>query len=302
MYLDYYRKLLGRVPKFLVKYLEVPCLKRLKGIGYFCGMDYASKDVYLFREYITRYDHSLTVALLTYKLTHNKKATIAGLFHDVATPCFSHVIDYMNKDFSKQESTEEYTEDILRNDSFLLECLEKDKINIDDIIDFKKYSVVDCSRPMLCVDRIDGIILTGISWCKNLDLDNIKEIVQSLEVYKNEYGNLEVGFNKRDVCNFTLSVNKAIDELCHSNHDNYMMCLLGDITKLGLDNKLFTYQELYYKNEDELFEILNSSGNLEIKELLDKFYNIKMKDIPQTIIPDVKRRLIKPLVMGVRIK
>ena len=101
-------------PEFLNKYLNVPCLKRLKKICYFCGMDYASKHIYNFKEKITRYDHSLTVALLTWKCTRDKKATLAGLFHDIATPCFSHVIDYMNKDYANQESTEENTEKILK--------------------------------------------------------------------------------------------------------------------------------------------------------------------------------------------
>lgn len=42
---NYYIKLLGYpdVPEFLKKYLTVPSLVRLKGIGYFCGMDYASR-------------------------------------------------------------------------------------------------------------------------------------------------------------------------------------------------------------------------------------------------------------------
>ncbi|MEG1146921.1 MAG: hypothetical protein RSE21_05775, partial [Bacilli bacterium] len=43
------------IPKFLPKYLNVPSLIRLKYIGYFCGMDYASKDVYNFKEKILRY-------------------------------------------------------------------------------------------------------------------------------------------------------------------------------------------------------------------------------------------------------
>ena len=132
-----------KIPRFLNKYLEVPCLERLKNICYFCGMDYASKEVYDFREVISRYDHSLTVALLTWKFTHDKKATIAGLFHDVATPCFAHVIDYMNKDYAKQESTEEYTEEIIKNDKELRRCLRIDKLKYSDICDFKEFSIVD---------------------------------------------------------------------------------------------------------------------------------------------------------------
>ena len=50
-------------PDFLDKYLNTPSLLRLKNVGYFCGMDYASKEIYSFDEYISRYDHSLTVAL-----------------------------------------------------------------------------------------------------------------------------------------------------------------------------------------------------------------------------------------------
>lgn len=75
-------------PEFMDKYLEVPSLLRLKKVGYFCGMDYASKDIYSFLEYVSRYDHSLTVALLTYRYTKDKNATIAALFHDIATPLF----------------------------------------------------------------------------------------------------------------------------------------------------------------------------------------------------------------------
>ena len=75
MYLSFYMNLLGynEMPYFLKKYLKSPILLRLKKVGYFCGMDYASKDIYDFREYISRYDHSITVALLTYRFTRVRK-------------------------------------------------------------------------------------------------------------------------------------------------------------------------------------------------------------------------------------
>ena len=123
MYLDYYLKQLGEIPPFLDKYLKSPSLLRLKGIGYFCGMDYASKEVYPFEEKITRFAHSLTTSLIVWRLTHDEKMTLAGLIHDVATPCFSHVIDYMNQDFEKQESTEAETEKLLYQDTYLKNCL-----------------------------------------------------------------------------------------------------------------------------------------------------------------------------------
>lgn len=46
MYIDYIKQLgYPNIPAFLKKYLKVPALLRLKNIGYFCGMDYASKDI-----------------------------------------------------------------------------------------------------------------------------------------------------------------------------------------------------------------------------------------------------------------
>ena len=51
MLLNYYLELLGiqEMPEFLKKYLKIPSLTRLKKIGYFCGMDYASKNIYSFK-------------------------------------------------------------------------------------------------------------------------------------------------------------------------------------------------------------------------------------------------------------
>lgn len=304
MLLQYYLEKLDneKLPDFLKKYLNCPALVRLKKVGYFCGMDYASKDIYDFSEYISRYDHSLTVALLTYKLTKNKEATISGLFHDIATPCFSHVIDYMNEDFEKQESTEEYTEEILRHDKYLEKCLADDKIRIDDVINFKKYPIVDNDRPKLCADRLDGVILTGIGWTKNITKEDIVNIVDDITIYKNEFSEEEIGFRNFEVAKKVLQVSESIDIYCHSNEDNYMMQLLAKITKMAIDKKYISYDDLYIYNEEDLFKIFKRKRNKEFKELLFKFKNIKMNDIPDTKLDNVKIRDLNPIVNGERMK
>ena len=303
MYLQYYLEELGysNLPSFLIKYLETPSLLRLKKVGYFCGMDYASKYIYNFREYISRYDHSLTVSLIVYKLTKNKVATLAGLFHDIATPCFSHVIDYMNEDYEKQESTEEYTEDILRKDRYLQKCLEKDNINIDDIINFKRYTIVDNDRPKVCADRIDGVILTGIGWTKNISKEDITRIVQDMHIYINESNEEEIGFKSVSVAEKVLEVSKSIDIYCHSQEDNYMMQLLAQITKLAINKKYILYDELYSYNEDELFTIFKEKNDEELKLLILKFENLKKEEITDIELPKVKIRKLNPIISGTRI-
>ena len=304
MLFNYYLNKLNyqNIPIFLKKYLKCSSLKRLKKVGYFCGMDYASKDVYDFKEYISRFDHSLSTCLLTYKLTHNKTMSIAALFHDIATPCFSHVIDYMNGDYSKQESTEEYTEYIIKNDKYLLKCLKEDNINILDIINFKKYSIVDNQRPKLCVDRLDGIILPGIAWTKSIKQNDIDIILDNLIIYKNENNEDEIGFKDINIAKKVLKISNDIDILCHSNEDNYMMSLLASITKYIIDNNYLKYEDLYFFEEDKLFNLFKSINDFYFNDLLNKFMNVKKEDIPLTKLDNVKIRDLNPLVNNIRLK
>ena len=301
---NYYLSLLkeDNNPAFLDKYLDCPSIKRLKNIGYFCGMDYASKSIYDFGEYISRFDHSLDVALLTYKYTKDKKATLAGLFHDIATPCFSHVIDYMNKDYANQESTEELTEIIIKSDKKLLNNLKEDNIDVDDVINFKKYSIVDNNRPKLCADRLDGVILTGLFWTKNINLNDINDILNHLIVLKNEENELELGFDNYLVANKVSDVSDKIDEYCHSNEDNYMMELLAYLTKYALDNNYINYEDLYILDENNVHNIFNKIKDIEFLNNYDLFKNIKIEDVPIQEMPYVKKRDLNLLVNGKRLK
>ena len=301
--LDYYKELLDvEHVDFIKKYLEVPSLKRIKEVGYFCGMDYASKEIYDFKEYVTRFDHSLTTALLTYKITKNKTYSLAALFHDVGSPCFSHVIDYMNKDYKNQESTEEYNEKIIRNDKKLKKLLKEDNIDIEDIIDFKKYSIVDNNRPKLCADRLDGIILTGAFWTKEIDKDLIKEILDSIEIYSNEDMEDEIGFNSKEIYDKIMIINENIDIFCHSKEDNYMMELLASITKEAIDEGIIEYDDLYSIGEREILELISLKGSTSLSNKMNKFYHVTLDEIEELDLPYIKKRTVNPLVNGKRIK
>ena len=299
----YYLVILGyyNMPDFLIRFLNAPSLLRLKNIGYFCGMDFASKDIYKFREYISRFDHSLSVCLNAYSLTHDKETALKALFHDVSTPCFSHVIDYMNKDYKKQESTEAYTEIIIRNDDYLKRCLDEEGIDINSLINYKSNTIVDNDRPKLCADRLDGVITTDIGWTQVLSKEDIKNIIEDRCIYTNEYGEDEIGFKTIEVAKKVVEVSNLIDIYCHSKEDNYMMDLLARITKLIIWKKYIKYEDLYYLDEMELFSILNSINDNEVEHLLYKFKNIKKDEISDIYLPSVKKRILRPLVNGVRL-
>ena len=299
---EIYRKSLGNIPDFMNKYLELDIMKRLKGISLLCGMDYASKAVYDFPYYISRYDHSVNVALITWKLTHDKTECIAALFHDISTPVFSHVIDYFNNDLERQESTEELTGDILRESLEFNKCLEEDNIDIEDVIDFKKFSIVDIDRPGVCADRIDGTLCSAINWIKSTNGKVCASIIDDLIVSRNENGIREIAFRSADKATLFTKLNDEINEATHTNNDNYMMNLLSDIVRISIEKGITDYKSLFYITERELIECIED--NLDLSEELRKKWNMfkSIREIPVIEMPVIKNKIINPLVVDKRLK
>ena len=104
---SYHRILSADFPEFINKYVDLPILQRLSGIGLLCGTDWT--PLYRNRFFYSRLDHSIGVALILWHFTHDRAETLAGLLHDVSTPVFSHVADFRNGDALTQESTETKT-------------------------------------------------------------------------------------------------------------------------------------------------------------------------------------------------
>lgn len=300
---NYYITLLGypNIPEFLNKYLTLSSLNRLKHIGYFCGMEYASSNIYNFKEYISRYMHSLSTSLLVYYLTKDKRCTLQALFHDISTPVFSHVIDYMNKDYIYQETTEEFTELILKSDKKLLEYLELDKIPLDNLVNFKFSTIVDSPRPKMCADRLDGIILNGSYWTKTLNEKDIFNIIKSTELYINEESIPEIGFNNITAYNKVVETNDLTNIEMHSNYDNYMMELLANITRYLINKEYIKYEDLYFLTENKIFKLINNIEDKELKEYIFLFKNIKKEEIPLVKQEEIKERKLKPLLNGKRL-
>lgn len=300
---NYYITLLGypNIPEFLNKYLTLSSLNRLKEVGYFCGMDYASSNIYNFKEYISRYMHSLSTSLLVYYLTKDKRCTLQALFHDISTPVFSHVIDYMNKDYIYQETTEEFTELILKSDKKLLEYLELDKIPLDNLVNFKSSTIVDSPRPKMCADRLDGIILNGAYWTKTLNEKDIFNIIKSTELYINEESIPEIGFNNITAYNKVVETNDLTNIEMHSNYDNYMMELLANITRYLINKEYIKYEDLYFLTENKIFKLINNIEDNELNEYIFLFKNIKKEEIPLVKQEKIKERKLKPLLNGKRL-
>lgn len=295
-----YQQYISDIPDFLYKYLDLDIMLRLKDISVLCGMDNASKDIYNFKFYMSRFNHSLNVALITWRLTNDKTQTLAALFHDVSTPVFSHVIDYMNGDYVNQESTESKTKDVLLSSRILLDYLKEDNIDINNIIDFKSYSIVDLPRPALCADRLDNLIGGGMCWAKNVELSDAKSIIDNLTTCINEKGQQEITLYSLELCKYLRYINNEINRLTHTQEDTYMMMLLASITKCLIKNSIISYDDLYKLTEPQIVYIIKR--NLDIPELYRMWNTFRTITKPVPMVDmKIKEMSLEPYYKGRRI-
>ena len=140
-------------PEWLLDYIDTEEMSRLSGISMLCGIDYS--NIYNYISFNSVLDHSVGVALMVRNFSHDKKQTLAGLFHDIATPTFKHCIDFMNGDSEHQESTEERTEQIIRDSIKIMSLLNRDSIKVEEICDYHIYPIADNDTHKLSADRLE---------------------------------------------------------------------------------------------------------------------------------------------------
>lgn len=301
---DYYKILSSNFPEFINKYIQAPELQRLSGVGQFCGVDYTSLPFYNLKYFYSRLDHSIAVALIIWNFTKDKKQTLAGLFHDISTPIFSHVIDYMHGDTLKQELTEENTENIIKNSTTITELLNKDNIDINDVINYKMYPIADNERPKLSADRLEGLFSAKLIWLKSWNLNDIKEIYDNITILKNEDNINELGFKNQNIAQkFT----EGMLDLAYSfqdNNDKLTLNFLGDILKSSLKSNIIQEQDLFTLTEQQVIKKIKYS-NCEITKNAWNFFE-NMQEVKSSnqfinnkycISLDCKRRYIDTLVM-----
>lgn len=184
MLVEQYGKLMqeGGDPR-LDRYLGTKTMQRLKGKGTFCGMDYVGIPSLQPVEFYSRFEHSKNIAYNASSLYQDErdeflKIALAGLFHDAGTKCFAHANSYRTGDILKQEKDELDVRSVLLMDEELLTYLKEDGVDLEDVVDYSKYPILDKPIPALCMDRLDGGILgTCLFWAHTHTLEEIKALL-----------------------------------------------------------------------------------------------------------------------------
>ena len=304
---EYLKILSNEIPDFLNDYINTPQMQKLSEISVSCGTYYTK----LFDKMVwySSLDHSIAVSLIVWNFTKDKKQTIAGLFHDIATPVFKHSIDFMNGDYKKQESTEELTTQIISGSKEIISLLKRDGIKIEEVDNYHIYPIADNDTPMLSADRLEYTLSNGLGACKNIwNMEDVKEIYENIEIQKNEQGIEELGFKDIKIAEKFVKGMRILSNSYIDNKTKFSMQFLADIMKIMSSQNLITKKDLYELSEKEVIERIENCDYAEISQKFDMWKNAheikesdeKVKD-KYCVSIDAKIRYINPLVNGIRI-
>lgn len=291
----------SNIPSFLLPYMESECLLRLKKVDMNCGVNYTSLPLFKDIQPYSRYDHSVRTALLCFKFTKDQRQSLACLFHDCATPAFSHTIDFLHEDALHQEYTEEKTEDFIRKDDGVMRQLINDGILLADISDYHRYPICDNAAGQLCCDRLDYTLFNAVNYGFT-DKETVKELVEDIHIGINEKGESELCFkNEKHAFRFC-DLSLKCGTIYSSCMDRYAMQRLSEILKKAIEMHIMEEADLY-KGEDYVISLLKNSELSSLWQNYTKLSLIQLYERKEegSVKLKVKKRYVDPLFKNVRI-
>ncbi len=268
---NYFKILSPNFPDWLLEYIDTPEMQRLSGISMLCGTDYSK--MYNYISFNSTLDHSVGVALMIWNFTKDKKQTLAGLFHDIATPTFKHCIDFMNGDSEHQESTEERTEQTIRGSKKIISLLEKDNIAVYEICDYHIYPIADNDTPRLSADRFEYTFSNGLFLYGSYGLAEIKEFYEDIFVAQNEDGTDELAFKTPEICKKFLLATLPVFANYDKDENRVVMQFYADTMKsLNAIHKI-SVDDLYQMSEADVNHLILNSGDEYLANAFTNFQN-----------------------------
>jgi len=301
---EYFNILEPNFPEWLNEYINTEILLKQQYISITCGTIYS--DLFESKFFFSSLDHSIAVALICWHFTYNKKITLSGLFHDVATPAFKHCIDFLNCDYMSQESTEDLTSKIISNSKEVMLLLKRDSIELSEIEDYHIYPIADNDTPQLSSDRLEYSLSNALFTYSLLDAENIRKIYNDIEIQVNEKGIQELGFKTKKIArDFVKLTSGRLSVIYHEDRTRYSMQFLADIIKKLNEENVIKKSDLYNLKESQIIEIIENSKYANIYNIWKNAKKVKTsKEKPNNVYymhHGAKIRYINPLVKGVRI-
>lgn len=270
----------------LLELINSKPMQRLKGIS-----QYGLPPEMYHHQGFSRYDHCLGAMLLLRKLGAGIQEQIAGLLHDVSHTAFSHVMDWVQGSQAQEDYQDSNHEKYIRN-SEIPSILQKHGFDVNEIIDIKKYSLLEQPSPHLCADRIDYALREFQDWANSAIVPSCVESLRSYDgriIFTSQHAAVE----------FAIHFLKLQIEHWGSAEAVVRYHLLAKALRIGLNEKILTPDDLF---QDDAFVLskLEESSQQKIMQILNALkgkIQYKITDKNPDIITQKKFRYVDPEFM-----
>jgi uncharacterized protein len=242
----------------LIELINSREIQRLKGIAQFGMPD----EYYHKKGAFSRYDHSIGVFLLLRRLGAEIEEQVAGLLHDVSHTAFSHVVDRVIGDPTKEDYQDNIHLEIIK-DSEIRKILEKHGFNYVKMADMESFSLLETEIPSLCADRVDYTL-------RELNFEGVEvgNLLKGIGTY-----NGQIIFKDKNVALlFAKYFLKLQNEHWAGKQAVVRYEILSGILKRAMNLGILSLED-FNKKDEEILEVLEELNDLEIKENLELLKN-----------------------------
>ncbi len=232
-------------------------VQRLKGLN-----QYGSWQFILPKVKSSRFEHSLGVCFLLKRLGASEEEQMAGLMHDISHTAFSHVVDYLYRQESKQEHHESLFQEVFM-DSKLPKIAQDNGMKPEIFLEMGNFSLLERTLPDLCADRLDYFfrdsVLLGV--CKPED---VKLFMEHLVVSGGEI----LVDNAAIAKNIAIGYMECSRKFWASPTQAASFQILADAMKSGLAAGVISEKD-FLLTDQQLYGKLRSSRNMNVTSKLD---------------------------------
>lgn len=287
------------IPDFVRRIAQTALMRRLQQVGMNCGCEYTSFATFKLAEPYSRYEHSVGAGLIVWHFTHDVQQSVAALLHDVATPAFAHVVDFLHNDHERQESTEDLTLATIQSCPELVAILAELSLSPEDVADYHIFPIADNDTPRLSSDRLEytmgNIVNFGLA-----SRERVGELYQNLCVGINEEGAPEIMFADAELASAFARLSLHCSKIYVSDEDRYAMQRLALLLKTAVERDVISEPDLML-TEPEI--ITKLTADRDVAEQWTRFRTLSKIIVgepgPDALVVPAKKRCINPYVQNI---
>ena len=232
-----------RIPPLLRHLAYTPPLERLRQVGMNCGCEYTDFPRFRALPPYSRFRHSMGTGLIVWHFTHDEAQAAAGLLHDISTPVFAHVVDFLRGDHLTQTSTENGTTGLIAGSPEICRVLAAHALTAEQVCDYHRYPIADKDSPRLSADRLEYTLGNAVNY-GFLSTGQARALYRDLTVISNEDGAPELAFRSRETASAFAGAALRCARVYVADEDRFAMEALASLLRLALDRQILSDGDL----------------------------------------------------------